>query len=134
MFNGLYLMMSVREYKSCKTRLVTHVSYAVTCNRRILSSDLVITDEFWIDDRIYKLLQLVVTSKDCVLTVLHTSQITTGCTRSSQSVSAFTSPLPVSGFQWQTFPFLWVPERSLASATSFSQQQLTTTEPQRLIN
>jgi hypothetical protein len=32
------------------------------------------------------------------------------------------------------FPFLWVPELSPASATSFSQQQLTTTEHQRLSN
>jgi hypothetical protein len=37
-----------------------------------------------------------------------------------------------SGFQRRTFPFLWVPELSPASATSFSHQQLTTTEPQRL--
>jgi hypothetical protein len=29
-----------------------------------------------------------------------------------------------------TFPSLWVPELSLASATSFLQQQLSTTEPQ----
>jgi hypothetical protein len=36
-----------------------------------------------------------------------------------------------SNFQWRTFPFLWVPELSLASATSFSQQQLTTTELQQ---
>jgi hypothetical protein len=33
------------------------------------------------------------------------------------------------GFQWRTFPFLWVPELSPASATSFSQQQLTTEPP-----
>jgi hypothetical protein len=35
-----------------------------------------------------------------------------------------------SGFQQRLFPFLWVPELSLASATSFSQQQLIITEPQ----
>jgi hypothetical protein len=29
------------------------------------------------------------------------------------------------------FPFLWVPELSLTSHTSFSQQQLTTTEAQQ---
>jgi hypothetical protein len=34
------------------------------------------------------------------------------------SVMIFTVLLG-SGFQWQTFPFLWVPELSLASATSF---------------
>jgi hypothetical protein len=56
MFNehfSLYLMMSVREYKSFKTRLVTYVSYAVIFNRGILSRDLVIMDRFWIDDQIY---------------------------------------------------------------------------------
>jgi hypothetical protein len=31
-----------------------------------------------------------------------------------------------SGFQWRTFPFLWVPELSPTSATSFSQLQLST--------
>jgi hypothetical protein len=36
-------------------------------------------------------------------------------------------------FQRRTFPFLWFPELSPASATSFSQQQLTT-ESQRLSN
>jgi hypothetical protein len=37
-----------------------------------------------------ELLQLVITSKDYALTVLHTSQITMGLTRSSQSVTVFT--------------------------------------------
>jgi hypothetical protein len=48
-------------------------------------------------------------------------------------VATVTSSLPLrgSGFQHQTFPFLWVPELFPASATSFSQQQLTTTETQR---
>jgi hypothetical protein len=41
-------------------------------------------------------------------------------------------PLLGSGSQQRTFPFLWVPKLSLASATSFSQQQLTTSEPQLL--
>jgi hypothetical protein len=36
-----------------------------------------------------------------------------------------------SGFQWQMFPFLWVPEFFPASATSFSQQQQTIIEPQQ---
>jgi hypothetical protein len=36
-----------------------------------------------------------------------------------------------SGFQRRTFPFLWVPELSPVSATSFSQQQLTTAESQQ---
>jgi hypothetical protein len=37
-----------------------------------------------------------------------------------------------SSCQWQMFPFFWVPRLSPASATSFSQQQLTITEPQLL--
>jgi hypothetical protein len=40
-------------------------------------------------------------------------------------------PLPGSGLQRQTFRFLLVPELSPASATSFSQQRFTTTEPQQ---
>jgi hypothetical protein len=36
-----------------------------------------------------------------------------------------------SGFQQWMFPFLWVPELFMASATSFKQQQLTMTEPQQ---
>jgi hypothetical protein len=45
-------------------------------------------------------------------------------------VSTVTSSLPLhgSGFQRRTLPFLWVPELSLASATSFSYQQFRTTE------
>jgi hypothetical protein len=39
-------------------------------------------------------------------------------------------PLLGSGFKQQTFSFLWVPQWSPASATSFSQQQLTMTELQ----
>jgi hypothetical protein len=44
-------------------------------------------------------------------------------------VSRITPSLPLlgSGFQWRTFPALWIPELFQASATSFSQQQLTTT-------
>jgi hypothetical protein len=44
-----------------------------------------------IDNRIIEPSQLVTTSKDYALTVLHTSQISTGHTRSSQSVRVFTS-------------------------------------------
>jgi hypothetical protein len=43
-------------------------------------------------------------------------------------------PLLCSGFQRRMFPFLWVPELSPASATSFSQQQLITNEPQQFFN
>jgi hypothetical protein len=39
-----------------------------------------------------------------------------------------------SGFQRRTFLFLWVAELSLASVTSFPQQQITTSEPQQLSN
>jgi hypothetical protein len=38
------------------------------------------------------------------------------------------------GFQRRTFPFLGVPELCPDSATSFSQQQLTTTKPQQFSN
>jgi hypothetical protein len=38
------------------------------------------------------------------------------------------------GFQRRTFLFLWVPELSPAPATSFSQQQSTTTEPKQFSN
>jgi hypothetical protein len=48
-------------------------------------------------------------------------------------VSTVTSSLSLlgSGFQRRTFPFPMVPERSPASVTSFSQQQLATTESQQ---
>jgi hypothetical protein len=51
-------------------------------------------------------------------------------------VSTFTSSLLLlgSGFQQRTFLFLWIPELSPASVTSFSQQQLTMTKPQQLSN
>jgi hypothetical protein len=50
-------------------------------------------------------------------------------------VSTVTSSLPLldSAFQRRTFPFLWVSELSPASATNFSQQQLTRTERSSLI-
>jgi hypothetical protein len=54
---------------------------------------------------------------DCWLDLLHTyktlyysSQITIGHTRSSQSVTVFTSRCLVAATKKQTFPFLWVPE------------------------
>jgi hypothetical protein len=50
-------------------------------------------------------------------------------------VYTVTSSLPLLGigFQWRMFPFLWVPYLSPALATSFSQQQLTTSEPSRYL-
>jgi hypothetical protein len=47
------------------------------------------------------------------------------------SLLSLLQPFLSKGFQQRTFPFLWVPKLSLSSATSFSQQQLTTTEPQQ---
>jgi hypothetical protein len=49
-------------------------------------------------------------------------------------IVTYSLPLLGSGFQGLMFPFLWVPELFTASDTSFSQQQLTTTEPRRLSN
>jgi hypothetical protein len=73
-----------------------------------------------------ELLQLVTASKDYALTVLHTSQTTIGHTWSSHSVTVFISRCliaasndgrTVHGLRYQ-----------------LSQQQLRTTEPQRLSN
>jgi hypothetical protein len=47
------------------------------------------------------------------------------------SVTVFTVLLG-SGFQRRTFPFLWVPELSLASPTSFCNSELTTSESELL--
>jgi hypothetical protein len=54
-------------------------------------------------------------------TLLHTH------THAHTQVFTIMSSLPLLGssFQWWTFPILWVLELSMASATSFSQQQLT---------
>jgi hypothetical protein len=43
------------------------------------------------------------------------------------SITVFTALLG-NGFQWRMFPFLWVPELFLASATSFCNSQLTCTD------
>jgi hypothetical protein len=70
---------------------------------------LVTIDGFWIDERIYWTLW------DCAW--LH---FTGHCyTRTLVSTVASSLPLFGSGFQRRTFPFLWVPERSQVSATSF---------------
>jgi hypothetical protein len=68
------------------------------------------------------------------LSLSHTHSHTLSLTHSLSLVSTVMfSPLFLgSGFQQQTLPFLWVSELSLALATSFSQQQLTTAEPQQL--
>jgi hypothetical protein len=68
------------------------------------------------------------TARDYALrfTVTHTHTLV--------STVTFSQPFLDSGFQWWMFPFFWVPELSAASATSFSQQQLTMTELQQSSN
>jgi hypothetical protein len=60
-------------------------------------------------------------------------QFTITLTHTHTLVSTVTSSLAIvgSGFQRQTFSFLRVPELLPASATSFSQQRRTKTEPQK---
>jgi hypothetical protein len=50
--------------------------------------------------RFIELLQLVTTSKDYAVTILHTSQITIGHTRSSHSATVFTSHCLVAALQF----------------------------------
>jgi hypothetical protein len=65
--------------------------------------------------------------------VAHCDTAHTCYTHARTLVSTVTSSLPLLGssIQRRTFSFLWVPEVSPASATSFSKQQLTTTGPQQ---
>jgi hypothetical protein len=56
-----------------------------------------------------ELLQLITASKDYALTVLHTSQITIGHTRSSQSITVFTSCFFVAAFSGGGSPFSGFP-------------------------
>jgi hypothetical protein len=80
------------------------------------------------------LLQLVTKSKNYALAVLHTSQITIGHARSSQSVSVFTSHCMMvasSGGHSPSSEFSNCPWPQLPPSPS---KQLTTTEPQRLSN
>jgi hypothetical protein len=71
------------------------------------------------------LLQNVTTSEDCALTLLHISQINMGHTR-SESVTVFTICCKVAASKGGRSPSSALPNCPLASATSFSQQQLTT--------
>jgi hypothetical protein len=77
--------------------------YIVTCMS-------VTTDGVGIDDRIYWTIWYSAWLHFTVQTHTHTLE------------STVTSSLPLlgSGFQRRTFPFLWVPEQSLASATSLN--------------
>jgi hypothetical protein len=66
--------------------------------------------------------QLVTTSKDYVLTALHTSQITVGHAKSSQSVTVFTSRCLVAGSNRGSSPYSKFPNYPCALATSFPQE------------
>jgi hypothetical protein len=75
----------------------------------------------WWPDLLHTLIQRITT---LYISLLHTLM----------STVTYTLPLLGRGFQRRTFSFLWIPELSPASATSFSQQQLTTTQLQRSSN
>jgi hypothetical protein len=100
----------------------------------IWSHDGLNIDVFWISVVFIELLQHVNTSKDYALTDLHTSQITIGHTRSSQSVTDFTNCCLVAAFNSGHSSSYGFPNCPRAWATSVSQQQHTTTEPQRSLN
>jgi hypothetical protein len=79
-----------------------------------------------------ELLQLVTTSKDYAVTVLHTSQITIEHTRSSQSVAVFTSRCSIaasSGICSVTSGFPNCPQPQLPASHSKSSQQLNHSSP-----
>jgi hypothetical protein len=59
-------------------------------------------------------------------------RVTTLYTHTSVHSQVFTSRYSVAASNGGRSPFLWIPEMYPVSATSFSQQQLTTTEPQQL--
>jgi hypothetical protein len=81
------------------------------------------------------LVQLVTTSKDYALTVLHTSQITIGHTRSPQSVTVYISHRLVAAFSGEHSPssgFLNYPQPQVPVSNSNSSQRLNLSSP--LIN
>jgi hypothetical protein len=82
--------------------------------------------QFWIDKWIYWTLWYSAWLHFTVHYYTHTHTHT----HTHTLLSTVTSSLSLlgSGFQRWTFPFLWVPEPSLASATSCSQQLPTSTE------
>jgi hypothetical protein len=77
-------------------------------------------------------LQLVTTSTDYALTVLHTLQITIRHTRSSQSVTVFTSRCLVAAFNGERSPSYGFPNcpRPQPQLPTSNRNKLTTTEPQ----
>jgi hypothetical protein len=77
----------------------------------ILLSRGVTTDWVWIGIWVYWTLTLLTTNNYNTLTELRALEITETKTNIT---------LLDSGLKWRTFPFLWVPEMSSASATSFS--------------
>jgi hypothetical protein len=81
-----------------------------------------------------EILQLVTTSKDYALTVLHQTQITIRHTRSSRSVTVFTNRCLVTAFNGGRSPSSGFPNCPRASATSFSQQHFKTAETQQSYN
>jgi hypothetical protein len=85
----------------------------------------VTTEVFWIDDRIYWTLRYG------TLTTLYSTLLRT---HTLVPIAMPSLPLLGSGSQQRMFPFLWDPKLSLASATSFLQPRLTTSEPQLLPN
>jgi hypothetical protein len=88
---------------------------------------LVSIDGFLLVIRFIELLKVVTTRKDYALTVIHTSQITIGHTRSSQSVTVFTSHCLVASSNGGHSPssgFLNCPQPQLPTSHSNSSQQL----------
>jgi hypothetical protein len=87
----------------------------------ILSYDRVTIDWFWIDDRI--LLDILIQRMTTFANHYHTQ---------TSAHSHFFTAVAWYRIQWRKFLFFWVPELSPVSATSYSQQLLTTTELQQL--
>jgi hypothetical protein len=77
-------------------------------------------------------LQNVTTSEDYALTVLHTSQITVGHTRSSQFITVFTNCCLVTAFNGGCYPssgFPNYPWPQIAASNSNSSQHLNHSSP-----
>jgi hypothetical protein len=92
----------------------------------IPSRDRVTTDWVWIGNQFSELLQLVPTSNDYALTVLHTW--------SSQSVTVITNRCLVAASNGGRSPSPGFPNFPRTSSTSFWQQQFTRTETQQSSN